>query len=273
MSYLESLPQELIEGIVEHLLLDDLRQLRLACCALAVATRPQLVQPAFHGLPWRDDLRRLYELTKLAPCASRIRSICLNFSRLDEYRAVHDSFSFFYMMEPEIRSEILRDEWAAYFASKRCAESLGEANLAGTPLVATALTALAGLTSLRLTWRESPWAGPEMERVFQADESAGMVSEREMEIQRLVLRWFWVSDAPLHTLEIDALRVPADDISDLVRSGGTGGLAVRSLRVLRVRTASKADESERDMIRCALAGMVERMAELELYELEGEVVL
>lgn len=270
MSRLESLPQELVESVAEHLVLDDLRHLRLTCRTLAMTTQPLLAQPVFQGHLWRDDIRRLYELSRLTPCASRIRSVDLNFSRLDEYRAVHDSFSFFYMMEPEIRSDILRDEWAAYFSAKRCADSLvASGTVIAPPLAVKALAALPGLTSLRLTWRDCPWPGPEMDRVFQADESAGMVSEREVEIQRLVLRWLWTSDAPLRVLEMDALCVPHGDISNLVRSGGPVGQAVKGLRVLRIRSGSKTDEGENDRIRSALALMVESMEELEVYELEG----
>lgn len=281
MSRLESLPQELVESITDHLLLDDLRQLRLTCRTLAVATRPQLAQPVFRGLPWRDDIRRLQELSRLPPCAARIRRVALNFSRMDEYRAVHDSFSFFYMMEPEIRSEILLDEWSGYFAAKRCADRLRD--LVGAATAAAALGALPALTSLRLTWRECPWPGPEMERVFQADESAGLVSGREAEVQRVVLRWLWTSEAPLRELEMDALHgierpeekeEGKDGLSLLGKDAvAAPGRAVRQLRVLRIRSGSKVDEAGRQCMREALGVMVEKMKELEVYEFDGEDVL
>lgn len=275
MSRLESLPQELVESITDHLLLDDLRQLRLTCRTLAVATRPQLAQPVFRGLPWRDDIRRLQELAHLPPCAARIRRVALNFSRMDEYRAVHDSFSFFYMMEPEIRSEILLDEWSGYFAAKRCADRLRD--LVGAATVATALGALPALTSLRLTWRACPWPGPEMERVFQADESAGLVSGREAEVQRAVLRWLWTSEAPLRELEMDALhgveRPEEDGLQLLGKEAVAPGRAVRHLRVLKIRPGSKVDDAGRQCMREALGVMVEKMKELEVYEFDGEDVL
>lgn len=306
MSNLVNLPQELIECIAGLLLVEDLRHLRLTCRDLAASTRPQLACQTFHGFPWRDDGHRLLELTRLGSCvSSRIRSVSLNFGRLDEYRAVHDSFSFFYMMEAEVRSEILRDEWAGYFETKRYAQQRlvldkerekgkgggeNQADQAWEDVVMEALKALRGLTSLRLVWTESPWAGLEMARVFRPAESAAMISEPEVEIQRRVLHWVWTAatrdgeeEPSLRTLEIDALCVPAQDIEDIMSSSrGPGQLATRGLRVLKIRTAAaytdppspgEAEDPEKDMLRLVLDGMVACMGGLDEYEFEGNVVL
>jgi hypothetical protein len=267
-SKLDSLPIELFESIIVQLCLNDLKQLRLTSLALAGATRPYLARSTFSGYLWRDDIRRLYELSKLTVCAERIRSVCLNFARMDEYRAFHDSFSFFYLIDPELRSERLNLEWSSYYAARRHAASLGESR-AEPRDIRPAMAALTNLTSLRLTWRDNPWEGPEMERVFKPDESMEMVSPREVDIQWHVLRWLWSSDAPLENLEIDALSISGRKLLQL--EGRPPGEAVRTLKTFKVRIGSGGD-SPKAAAQDAVARLAIKMSQLETFELDGEVV-
>lgn len=267
-SSLETLPIELFESIIVQLDSHGLQQLRLSSLTLAVATRPYLAQPTFYGYPWRDDVQRLYELTRLAPCAERIRSVCLNFARMDEYRAFHDSFSFFYLIDPELRGERLNLEWSTYYAGRRHAATLGESR-AEARLVRPALAELSNLKSLRLTWRENPWEGPEMERVFRPDESMNLATKREIVIQFYVLRWLWSSDTPLEHLEIDALSIPERELRKFVVKS-TPGKAVEVLKTFKVHVRSR--EEERAAMHRAVRRMAGNMPQLEMFELDGEVV-
>lgn len=75
---------------------------------------------------------------------------------IDEYTAFHESFSYYYLLEPEERNEKLRDIWSDYFATQRMAKASGPLQLED---VAEAVPRLTSLRDLGFTWMQCPWEG------------------------------------------------------------------------------------------------------------------
>lgn len=258
VSLLESLPVELTHSIIGLLNLDDFKHVRLTSRYLAQVSRPFLAPVQFKSPPWSNGMSRLLGLSQIPECASRIRSASFNFASLDEYRALHESFSNFYLLEPELRTETLRKEWTGYLETQRAATRDGS-TIFPTALVERAVGGLRGLRSLSLRWRECAWKGEEVNRVFDGDESVRKAGKSAEEVQRAFLGALWTLDAPLETLEIDAWALTPEGLRDL--HDKPTGEAFRSLRRFTVRMESL-EESENSP-KAAFDAVVSRMPNLE----------
>jgi hypothetical protein len=197
------LPVELVHAVAQYLALEDFASFRLTCSLIALSTRNLLAREDFVGLLWRPDAERLYELSRIPECARRVRAVTFNFARLNEYKAFHDSFSHHYIIEPELRSEMLRDKWENYLRTQRQRKTVGEFRL---DLVKAALRCLPCLEELTLTWTRCPWErGSEAWRLFSADVSIRMAKGEVFNIQDAILRELHDANLTLHTLRLEPI--------------------------------------------------------------------
>lgn len=233
-STLERLPLEVLDIIVPELPLQDFRSLRLASRTLARAGESHLAQETFIGVPWRDDISRLNSLSAISSCAPRIRSVKLNFARLDEYTAFHESFEHLFLLEPEIRSKRLQEDWAHYFAARPLQETVPFT--LPCAVMGAVCSKLVNLKNFCITWAECPWDGEEVKRVFKAEESIKLDLLRAVALQKDLLKALWVSDAPLEELEITPLVVGIDVVTEIFRL--RMGTALQSLKSLTMASPS-----------------------------------
>ncbi|KAF5123724.1 hypothetical protein E5D57_011641 [Metarhizium anisopliae] len=204
-SLLDHLPVELLSSIASHLDLQDFRSFRLACRLISLRTRSLLACEEFNGLLWRPDAARLYQLSRIPECARRIRSVTFNFARLNEYKALHDSFSHHYLIEPELRSEILHDKWEQYFQTQRQKKALGGFRL---DLAVEAFRSLPSLREVTLTWTRCPWdVDSEACRLFSADVSIRMAKREAFDIQDAVMRELFKAATGLDTLSLEPISM------------------------------------------------------------------
>ncbi|KFA71960.1 hypothetical protein S40288_06240 [Stachybotrys chartarum IBT 40288] len=223
---LESLPGELIFSIAEHLSVDELRRFRLSSPLLADATQPLLALAVFNGIPWRSEVERLHELSRLPLCGRRIHSVSFNLARLDEYTALHQAFSRLWFLEPQVR--------AARFEEER--RIFGEAthSFAAVPayrgdLVETALLQLPNLKHLTLTWVRNPWEdGEGLAHYFDPEASIRHFRAAAAEVQQGFLDVLWKMKTPLESLTIGGII-----LRDLSMPSETDGRVVKSLASLK----------------------------------------
>lgn len=202
-STLQHLPVELLSSIARYLALEDFKSFRLVSRLVSQSTRSLLATEVFSGLLWRLDASRLYELSQIPECARRIRSITFNFARLNEYKALHESFSHHYLIEPELRSEMLHDMWEEYFQSQRQKKANGEFRL---DLVKKAFRSLPSLKEVTLTWTQCPWdRESEACRLFSADVSIRMAKREVFDIQDAIMRVMWQTGTKLDALNLEPI--------------------------------------------------------------------
>ncbi|OAQ63222.1 F-box domain, cyclin-like protein [Pochonia chlamydosporia 170] len=209
---IHNLPFELISSIANHLDLQDFKAFRLTSRLIAQSTRSLLASEHFNGLLWRPDAARLYELSRIPECARRIRSVTFNFARLNEYKALHESFSHLSLAEPGLTSEMLHGKWEQYFETQRQMKALGGFRL---DLVKKALGGLPSLKELTLTWTRCPWRrDTEPWRLFSADVSIRMAKREVFDVQDAVLRELRNAWVRLDTLNLEPipLKGPAGEL-------------------------------------------------------------
>ena len=234
-STLERLPLEVLDSIISQLALPDFQNLRLICHTLARASESHLAQKHFSGVPWRDDISRLKNLSDLSRCAPQIRSVKLNFARLDEYNAFHESFENLFLLEPEIRSRRLQEDWAHYFAMRPLQATVP--SYTPCDVMTGICSQLPNLKKLCITWQECPWDGEEVQRAFKAEESIRLGMAQAVAVQKDLIRALWVSDAPLEELRIMPLVVGIDDVTEIFRLRmGTALQGLRSLHLAMPET-------------------------------------
>ncbi|GAB0132732.1 hypothetical protein EsDP_00001160 [Epichloe bromicola] len=204
-SILEQLPVELVSVIASHLSLYDFKHFRLSCRQISLATRHLLAARDFNGLPWRQDASRLSELSRIPECARVIRSITFNFARINEYKALHESFSYYYVLEPELRTDVLQGKWEQYSQTQRQTKAMGDFRL---DLLKDALPRLPALEAVTLTWTRCPWEEDcEASRVFDEDHSIEMATEDEIRnTQHAVLSELAAAHVTLSALSLEPLR-------------------------------------------------------------------
>lgn len=205
-SILEQLPVELVSVIATHLSLYDFQHFRLSCRQISLATRHLLAARDFNGLLWRQDASRLNELSRIPECARVIRSITFNFARINEYKALHESFSHYYVLEPELRTDVLQAKWEQYFQTQRQAKAMGGGFR--LDLLKDALPRLPALEAVTLTWTRCPWEEDcEASRVFDDHHSIEMATGDEIRnTQHAVLSELAAAHVTLSALSLEPLR-------------------------------------------------------------------
>ena len=182
-SHLVALPVELLELIIERLCLADFQAFRLTCKTVSSAARPLLATSDFCGRPWRNETARLRSLSQLGECARRIRTVALYYGEINEYKALHDSFSHHYVLEPRLRGNVMQEKWAEYFRTKKLRQASEPPDLT---TVEDTLRKLPALRAAMLTWTRCPWeTGSEPDRIFSADVSLRLAKKRVPETQKV----------------------------------------------------------------------------------------
>jgi hypothetical protein len=202
---LGQLPIELLCSIASFLSLEDFRVFRLVCRLAALSTRSLLAGEDFNGLLWRPDAARLYHLSQMPECAGRIRSVTFNFARLNDYKALHDSYSHHFSLEPELRTEVLHTRWRHYFQTQQQVKTLGGFRL---DLAKEAFKTLRSLERLTLTWTRPPWdQESEACRLFSADVSIRMAKWEVFDVQKAIVRQVGDAATKLHTLNLEPITL------------------------------------------------------------------
>ncbi|KAF4970105.1 hypothetical protein FZEAL_10113 [Fusarium zealandicum] len=190
----QQLPCELVNLIANSLSRPDLENFRLVSKAIAEYTVPQLALSHFNGLPWRQDGKRLHDLSLIPACARRIRSIKFNMTRMNE-----DYIEGAYM---EADEEFL-NTWGPYFETQGTA--LGPVHLP-LDLVVPALMRLPNLDSVSLTWVEILWGDyGENTTAFAHADSVTLAGDEIFEVQQSIIEALRIRNMPLKSLTLEPL--------------------------------------------------------------------
>ena len=258
---MEALPVELLGDIALLLDTDAFKQLRLVSRIFAIITRPWLSLDAFHGVPWRNDPRRLAGLSTIPECARRIRSVTFNLSQLDEYTAFHESYSYYGFFEPEARQERLREAWADYFTTRGLPEADGPLKLAD---IGEATQRLPSLKSVSFTWMKCPWEGVEPRRVFDPSNSVKKAAASILEVQKTVLPALFKLDVPLENFSMEPFMLhdlPQSSLQEWTSSNSFEFLSTLSLAPRQTNEDGALDKL--DLLLSHLPGLKELRLDFE----------
>lgn len=213
---------------------------------------------------WRSDPERLLQLSGIAECSRRIRSIAFNFGRINEYKAIHESFSHHYLLEPELRTEMIRDKWADYYQTQRQVKAVGPFRL---DMLEEAIRNLPSLRAVTFTWTKCPWpVETEVARLFIPDVSIRMAKKEVPDIQQALLDALWTSEVKLDSLTLQpfafqGLHIPLARGVDI--AVGRASCFFGSLHRLSIVLDRKSEQMQQDELETVLSH-TPRLRELTL---------
>lgn len=163
---MDVLPVELLHLIFTYCDPDTTKTLRLVASRLADVGYEYLLRPHFTAVEWKDDVQRLHSIATHPRLQRSIRSLTLNFARIDEYNARHASFVHHWLQEPEERNAILQDAWMKYYTLEERAHAV-PAFHARPAMVDEAFKGLTNLRELEVTYTKCPYDIAVFDDVFQ----------------------------------------------------------------------------------------------------------
>jgi len=163
---MDLLPVELLRLIFDHCDLPAVQSLRLVSSALANVGYDYLIPPHFSCVEWRDDIKRLHSISSHGRLRASIKSVTLNFARVDEYNARHASFFQNWLTEPEERDTLLRDAWVKYYEMEARGHGL-PSFVSQSALVDESFKGLPNLKHLEITYTKCPYDIPILCEAFQ----------------------------------------------------------------------------------------------------------
>lgn len=102
-----------------------------------------------------------------------------NFAPINENKALHESFSYYYVREPEMRTDVPQAKWEQYSQTQRQTKAMGDFRL---DLLIDALPRLPALEVVTLTWTRRPRKDDDCvaSRVFDEHNSIEMATDDEI---------------------------------------------------------------------------------------------
>lgn len=163
---MDFLPVELVRLVFQYCDAPSVRALRRASGRYADVGYEFLLDPHLTVVEWRDDISRLRSIAGHDRLRGSIRSLTLNFSRVDEYNARHTTFFQHWLQDPEDRSALLQDAWARYYELEAAARKLPPLH-SRAATVEDAFRHLPNLKHLEITLTKCPYDIPLLREVFQ----------------------------------------------------------------------------------------------------------
>ncbi|KAK1752057.1 hypothetical protein QBC47DRAFT_64318 [Echria macrotheca] len=153
---MDLLPVELVRLIFDYCDAPAARTLRLVSRRLADIGYDYLLPPHFTAVEWKDDIRTLHSISRHARLSGSIRSVTLNFSKVDEYSARNVSFFQHWLEEPEKRHDILQDAWIRFYELEEQSRHFPPFHTRST-MVEETFRHLPSLKELEITYTKCPY--------------------------------------------------------------------------------------------------------------------
>lgn len=206
---MESLPVELVRLVYEYCDLESIQALRLQSRIFGAIGLDYLIQQHVSVLGWK--IERLHSISTHKQLKSRISSVTLNFTEVDEYTARHASFFQHYLEDPEERNNRLAQSWAQYYEADKLRKASPTFD-SRPELVLESFRNLPNLTDLEVTFTKCPFNIDVLEQVFKGLPSCRKMS-REQATKNLALITSAMKERDLSSLTIDRfpleiLRLP-----------------------------------------------------------------
>jgi hypothetical protein len=163
-----SLPVEILGLVFSYLEVADRRNLREVCRATADVGYDHLVPPQFNFFQWREgrDVDRLFSISTHARLRDSVKSVTYNLAELEEYVSRYTAYLRYYVVEPEMRDEILRRGWAEYTQAEKQRRRCSVLSLTKNEVLQRTFAELPRLETLRIVWNECPYLDSVLVDVF-----------------------------------------------------------------------------------------------------------
>ncbi|KAH9222000.1 hypothetical protein DL95DRAFT_354752 [Leptodontidium sp. 2 PMI_412] len=158
---METLPNELRRAILEHLPLEDLKNIRQTSKSWGLLGQEYLLVPEFRTLPHRPDTLHLKGISSHPAYAPRIQSIHFNHGEVNEYSGRHNSYFLQYLMVPEERLTQQHVTWDAYAHFKKLTDKFLPSSCDEDTLT-DIFAHLPNLTSLKISLMLCPFITPDV---------------------------------------------------------------------------------------------------------------
>lgn len=152
---MEALPVELLRLIFAHCDRTSVRNLREVNQALARVGIEYMLAPRFTVLGFRNDIDRLHNIALHPELRSRVESIVINLSDVDDYDARHAAWLQHFVQLPEERQLTLSSAWDEYPKIAASRKMLGQFHLRADDL-REAFLGLPKLTEVEITFTQCP---------------------------------------------------------------------------------------------------------------------
>lgn len=204
---MELLPVELISQIADLLPLRDFRAFRLTSTKFAYATLPLIAQPHFKGLPLRDDVKRLSNLSKIPQCARRIHTVYLNKARVGDPKSYRFSEDPPHWLPLEAVDGL---EEGGVFLDRSYKQDIARPEQVQNLLAA--LEELKNVDSITFTWAECPWKDPISHRIFDRETSIILSREEIIITVQDALETLRCREVPMKSLTIEPYPLTAIEL-------------------------------------------------------------
>lgn len=161
---MDSLPVELLRLVFEYCDLGSVKALRLQSRVFATIGLDFLIGEAVSVLGWK--IERLHSISTHDLLKSRIQTVTLNFTEVDEYTARHASFFQHYAEEPEERNDRLGEAWARYAMADQLRKASPTFD-SRPELVLQSFRNLPNLEALDVTFTKCPFDIDVLNQVFK----------------------------------------------------------------------------------------------------------